>query len=105
MDAKLLADPAVRPIRRLLKLVSDQLPLLLGAQLPAGQVQRPSQGPLLLFRQSLLDDFWAFVAKLVGDTSMNGLPPGQEGDWAPLSRRQWHWFGRAFDCHSIHRGI
>ena len=48
VDAQLLADPPVRPLRRLPQLVGDDRPLARLVELPPGQVQGTGQGPLLL---------------------------------------------------------
>src|SRR6266849_3132402 len=70
MDAKLLSNPPIRPLWSLLKLIGNQLALLFGAELAAGQVEGSGKCPLFLVAQAALDDFRALVTKLVG----NGLP-------------------------------
>src|SRR5262249_62412590 len=67
VDAQLLAHPAVRPIRRLPKLVGDKLALLLLGQLPPRQVQRPRQRPFLVLTEALLGDRGEVVADIVSD--------------------------------------
>lgn len=67
VHAQLLADPPVRPPRRLPQLVGDDHSLAGLVELPPCQIQGSGQRPLLLVGEPVLDDLGAVVAEYIGD--------------------------------------
>src|ERR1043165_1222660 len=65
--SQLFANPPIRPIWRLPKLVSNQVSFFIDRELPSGKIQRPGQSAFLFFGKTALDNFGAIVAKLAGN--------------------------------------